>query len=139
MGTLLGFIATGLYVIVYIIDLIRVFIVNIKRSSYLKRIDKENFTSAFEADVFGNYQYKETWNWMFCKSGHNIFGVFGETLSSAFGKGRRDDTLNGFGLVISYLLDFVWFPDWKKGGHCKASIMDDYQIKINQKSYTRRL
>lgn len=132
MGIILSFIATILYILLYIVDFIRVLIVNIKRSAYIKKVDKERFTTALQADVFGNYQYKDLFNWMFCKKGKVLFGVFGETISSALGKGRRDEKLNGFGFAFSYLLDIIWVTDWLKGGHCKASIMSDIEIEINE-------
>lgn len=138
MGIILSFIATILYVLLYIIDFIRVLIVNIKRSAYVKKVDKERFTTALQADVFGNYQYRDVFNWMFCKKGKVLFGVFGETISSALGKGRKYKKLNGFGFAFSCLLDFMWFTDWLKGGHCKASIMSEERIEEVKKKILKR-
>lgn len=140
MKIILNFIALILYILIYIIDFIRVLIVNIKRSAYFRKIGKSHFTAAYQTDVFGNYQYKDTWNWMFCKKEVNLFGVFGETLSSAFGKGRKTkNTLNGFGIIISYILDFLWVSDWFKGGHCKASIMTNEMIQNNILKYVNNV
>lgn len=110
----------------------------IPKRAFFKSINKVNYTFAFDVDVFGNYLFKNTWNAMFSKSGYE-FGNFGETLSSVFGKKREENTLTTFGLVMSYILDFLfindWFKDWslvwklqfKKVsyiGHSKLSIMD---------------
>lgn len=147
MGFILSPIALFIFALVGAIHSLTTVIINIPRRSFFKKTSKLKFQLAFDIDVFGNYLFRDTWNLIFArKKTHFIcmsyaihpplkFGAFGETLSSAFGRGRRDGWLSFFGWLFSFILDIIWFTDWFKGGHCKASIMSNERIQQIRKSY----
>ena len=128
MGFILNIIALILYALVYIVDYFVTFFKYKGQRGYIKKVSKNHFDKAFRLDVFANLQYKDTWAIVFGRKGYQ-FGRFGETLSSVFGKKRADKSLTYFGYIITYILDLLWFTDWLKGGHCKASIMTEERIK----------
>ncbi len=147
MGFLLAPIALFLFALVGTVHSVVTLLTNISRRAFFKTTSQVKFQLAFDIDVFGNYLFRETWKFLFVKKNlHKVylsyavctpktFGVFGETISSALGRGRRDGWLSFFGWLFSWLLDIIWFTDWFKGGHCKASIMTDQRIHEIRKSF----
>lgn len=127
MGFFLSIIALILFVFVYILDEITTLVINVKGRKWFKVTAKRKFTKAFKVDVFANYLFPDFWNAAFSKGGYR-FGVFGETLSSCFGKKRLEKSLSWFGYVVSWTIDAIDFTTWKRGGHCVASIMTDEAI-----------
>jgi hypothetical protein len=127
MGFILSIIALSLFVLVYLLDELTVLVINVKGKKWFKTTAKRKFTKAFKVDVFANYLFPDFWNFAFSKGGYK-FGVFGETLSSCFGKKRLEKSLNWFGLFVSWIIDAIDFTTWKKRGHCIASIMTEEEI-----------
>ena len=134
MGFLLAPIALFLFALVGSIHSIVTLLIAIPRRAFFKTTSKLKFQLAFDIDVFGNYLFRDTWNVIFAWE-TKLFGVFGETISSALGRGRRDGGLSWVGYAFSIFLDVIWVTDWLKGGHCKASIMSEYRIEEIRKSY----
>lgn len=106
---------------------------DVKRRKWYQLIDKRAFEKAFNVDVFGNYQFRELWNWALIKENGYKFGRLGETISSALGRNvlRAELTFIGKGLVA--IIDFIDVSKWKSGFkgdgfHCVASIMTDDEI-----------
>ena len=89
MGFILSIIALSLFVLVYLLDELTVLVINVKGKKWFKTTAKRKFTKAFKVDVFANYLFPDFWNFAFSKGGYK-FGVFGETLSSCFGKKRLE-------------------------------------------------
>jgi len=50
------------------------------------------------------------------------FGNKNETMSSAIGKKAVEKSLNYWGWFWYYFLYAIDYSNWKKGGHCVASI-----------------
>lgn len=128
MGFLLSIIALILFVFVYILDEITMLVIDVRNKKWFKTTAKRKFNKAFKVDVFANFLFPSFWNAAFSKGGYR-FGVFGETLSSCFGKKRLEKSLSWFGLVVSWTIDCIDFTTWRKGGHCIASVMTEEQIE----------
>lgn len=116
-----------LFLVLFVVNFFFSLVYDVKDRKWFKLTTKRNKRKAVLIDVFGNYIFSDFWNFAFSKSGYK-FGVFGETLSSCFGKKRLEKSLTIFGLIISYIIDFIDFGNWYKGGHCIASIMTEEQI-----------
>lgn len=127
MGFILATLALLLFAVVYLLSGIGDLFIDIKDRKWFKTASKRKFNKAFKVDVFGNWLFKDFWNVILSKGGYE-FGRFGETLSSVFGKKRMEGSLNILGYVISIIIDIIDFTKWKKGGHCKASIMTEDKI-----------
>ena len=127
MGFILSFIALILLAIVHIVDFLLDSTIGVAKRKWFKVVSKRHFRTAFVVDVFANYTYQSTWNLLFSTGGYE-FGRLGETLSSCFGKKRKENSLTMFGIAIRFIIDVVDFTKWFKGGHCVASIMNDKQI-----------
>lgn len=127
MGFILSYIAIILFVFIYLLDSIIILIIDVKNRKWFRTVNKQKYTKAFDIDVFANYLFPKTWNLLLGSRGYQ-FGRFGETLSSAIGRKYIENSLSWFGYFIYYFLYLVDFSTWKAGGHCKASIMHDYQI-----------
>ena len=134
MGFILAPIALFLFAIIGVIHSFVTLLTNISGRAFFKRKSAKKYQFAFDVDVFGNYLFRNTWNVFFAKES-KLFGGFGETISSALGKGRRDGGLSWFGYAFSIFLDVIWVTDWFKGGHCKASIMSNERIEEIRKTY----
>ena len=135
MGFILAPIALLLFSLIGFVHSFVTIVINVKRRAFFRNVSKIKSKFAFDVDVFGNYLFAETWNLLFCKKGYKVFGVFGETISSGLGKLLRDKKASWFGYAFAYFLNFIWFTDWFRGGHCKVSIMKNYKIKENKNSY----
>jgi hypothetical protein len=122
MGWLLNIVALILFVVIFIIDLfVRIF---------TKRSNKSAYSNGFKINVFGNELFPETLNLFLLKRSVNLFGVFGEPISSVLGKAYRDNQLNYFGHAIRFLVDAFDVPMWIKGkSHCLHWIRSDEEIK----------
>lgn len=122
MGWILNIIALILFVVLHIVDIIvRLF---------TKRSENSAYSNGFKINVFGNELFANTLNIILLKKGVNIFGVFGEPLSSVLGKSYRDNQLNYFGHTIRFLIDAFDIGMWIKGkSHCLYWIRDKKEIK----------
>lgn len=127
MWYFLSILAMVLFLVLFVVNFFFSLVYDVKDRKWFKLTTKRNKRKAVLIDVFGNYIFSDFWNFAFSKSGYK-FGVFGETLSSCFGKKRLEKSLTIFGLIISYIIDFIDFGNWYKGGHCIASIMTEEQI-----------
>lgn len=127
MWYFLSIIAMVLFLVLFVVNFFFSLVYDVKDRKWFRLTTKRNKRKAVLIDVFGNYIFSDFWNFAFSKSGYK-FGVFGETLSSCFGKKRLEKSLTIFGLIISYIIDFIDFGKWYKGGHCIASIMTEEQI-----------
>lgn len=71
--------------------------------------------TAIDIDRFGNRNLRTLLNETLQKNGYK-FGDYRETISSALGKNKRDNTLTKMGIVICNILDFL------DENHCIKSI-----------------
>lgn len=74
---------------------------------------------AFTMDIYANQSFDTLWNTLLRKSGGYSFGKQGETISSALGKNKRDNTLSFLGKALCNLLDFI------DENHCLDAINDN--------------
>jgi len=116
MGFILAILARLLFLIVGIINPMVVAIKYINKRAFWRVQSDYWFTDAMELDIYGNYAYRATWNYLFQKTGYN-FGKKGETISSALGKNQRDNTLTKVGKLMCWILDSI------DKNHCKNSIL----------------
>jgi len=129
MGFILSILAIFLLCIVHVVDYLFSLVYDVKNRQWFNVVGKRNFKKAFNIDVFGNYQYREFWNFAFSKKGNNYkFGKFGETLSSCFGKKQIEKSLSIVGWIFLIIINTIDISKWLKNGHCKASIMTDDEI-----------
>lgn len=73
--------------------------------------------TAIDIDRFGNRNFRTLLNTTLQKNGYN-FGNFAETISSALGKNKRDNTLTKTGKFICFILDVF------DKNHCIKSIKE---------------
>jgi hypothetical protein len=136
MGHLLAPIALFLFVLLYVVDWIIMIVKNIKRRAFFETTSKKNYTKSFLVDIMGYWVFKDSFNFLFCKKETPLFNKFGESISSALGRGYYiGNRLSKFGWVFKWILDIVWITDWFNGGHCKVSIMNDLDIRSIKKKY----
>ena len=102
--------------------------VNRKESGAFKKIDDDLFNSAYEVDVFGNYNLKNLWNTIFIKKDGYKFGQLNkkgycdESISSVLGENQNlGGKLIPIGWAVLFFLFFIDFMKWFKGGHCKSA------------------
>ncbi len=75
-------------------------------------------STAVNIDIFANREFRATWNkFLKTESGYK-FGAVGETISSALGKNKRDNTLTKLGKAICWVLDLI------DKNHCINSIKE---------------
>jgi hypothetical protein len=129
MGFLLSVIALILFVVLYLVEDIVMLFVKVKNRKWYKLSEQRKFIKARKTDVLGNFLFGDLFNAILSKGGYK-FGRFGETLSSVFGKKRKEKSLNWLGFIISKIIDCIDFTKWKKGGHCQWSIMTDKEIEV---------
>lgn len=133
ISILLSIIALFLFTILSFVDLIFLMVKDVKNRKWYQLIDNRAFEKAFNVDVFGNYQFRELWDWaLITKNGYK-FGRLGETISSSLGRNVLKNELNFVGKFLVIIIDFIDFSKWKsgfngKGFHCVASIMTDKEI-----------
>lgn len=114
MGILLYFVAIILYVPLTIINTI---LVLSKYGWKFKTIDDYFYQTAVDIDRFANRNFRTLWNETLQKNGYQ-FGDERETVSSALGKNKRDNTLTQTGKILCDLLDRL------DENHCIKSIKE---------------
>lgn len=113
MGLLLFFIAIALYIPLTIIN---IFAVIYKYGFNFKTINGYFHETAIDIDKFGNRNFRTLLNMTLRKENGYLFGAMDETISSAIGKNKRDNTLTKTGIVLCTILDFL------DKDHCIKSI-----------------
>lgn len=111
MGWVINTLALLLFVAIHIVDVfVRLF---------TKRSENSAYSNGFKINVFGNELFPETLSLLLLKKGINLFGVFGEPISSVLGRAYRDKKLNYFGHIVRFMVDAIDVPMWIKGkSHC---------------------
>lgn len=92
-----------------------------KNYGFLKFMNGFFTSGALDRDKFGNHNYRVGLNFWFSRGGYE-FGNKEETISSVLGKKSLEKSLAFCGWFWYYLLYAVDYSNWKKGGHCVASI-----------------
>lgn len=128
MSVFLSILALIIFVILHVIDSFVVLFKGIRKRKWYKLIKVRYYRKAYNIDVFGNYQFKDTWNLLLSKNGYE-FGKFGETISSVLGKKQIEKSLTKTGWALLFIINIIDFPNLKNGGHCKVSIQNEEQIK----------
>jgi len=113
MGILLYFVAIILYVPLTVINVCAVLY---KYGLTFKTINSYFHETAIDIDRFGNRNFRTLWNMTLRTKDGYKFGDDRETISSAIGKNKRDNTLTKIGKVICSVLDFL------DENHCLKSI-----------------
>lgn len=129
IGFILSIIALILFVFLYVLEDIIMFFVKVKNRKWYKLSEQRKFIKARKTDIIGNFLFADLFNAILSKGGYQ-FGRFGETLSSVFGKKRKEKSLNWLGCAISIIIDCIDFTKWKKGGHCFWAIMSEKEIEV---------
>ena len=115
MGILLYFIAIILYIPLTVIN---AFLVLFKYGWTWKTINDFFYETAVDIDRFANRNFRTLWNETLRKEGGYKFGDERETVSSALGKNKRDNTLTKTGKILCSILDFL------DKNHCLKSIKE---------------
>lgn len=63
--------------------------------------------TAIDIDRFGNHNFRTLLNTLLITEEGYQFGNFKETISSALGKNKRDNTLTKLGKIICSILNFI--------------------------------
>ena len=114
MGILLYFVAIILYLPLTVVNTI---LVLNKYGWKFKTIDDYFFQTAVDIDKFANRNFRTLWNETLQKNGYH-FGDERETVSSALGKNKRDNTLTQTGKILCDILDRI------DENHCIKSIKE---------------
>ena len=114
MGILLYFVAIILYVPLTIVNTI---LVLSKYGFTFKTINNYFYQTAVDIDRFGNRNFRTLWNVTLQKNGYR-FGNINETISSALGKNKINNTLTTAGKVLCFILDTL------DENHCIKSIQE---------------
>lgn len=130
VGVLLYLISYFIELPVLIINFFTVIFLKAKSNGFLKTINGFFLNGAITRDKFANYNYRTGLNFWLLKKTDNkyLFGNPNETISSVLGKNQILKSLTLIGWFLIYFLWLIDIPNWKKGGHCIASI--DNLIKI---------
>ena len=122
MGWIINIVAFFLFWLVFIVDqFIRLF---------TKRSENSAYSNGFKLNVFANELFADTFNIIMLKKQFKEFGVFGEPLSSVFGRCYQNGKLSKFGNVIRFLIDVADIPMLIKGkSHCIEWIRTKEEIK----------
>jgi len=115
MGILLYIIAIILYIPLTVIN---AFLVLFKYGWKFKTINDFFYETAIDIDRFANRNFRTLWNETLRKEGGYKFGDERETVSSALGKNKRDNTLTKTGKILCSILDFL------DENHCLKSIKE---------------
>lgn len=116
IGIILYLVASALFFPIAVLNLV----VSIYKK--IKNPNRAFFATARGIDIFANEAFPILWNTLLRKSGSYTFGHKGETLSSTLGKLQLNGGLSKIGWVVVYILWFIDYKYWKKGGHCLNSI-----------------
>lgn len=114
MGILLFLIAISLFIPLTIVNL---FCVIWKYKISWKTINGYFNNTAIDIDRFGNRNFRTLLNLTLQNNGYQ-FGNINETISSALGKNKRDNTLTKTGLILCFILDSL------DENHCIKSIQE---------------
>lgn len=129
MGIILAPISLFLFIIVFIIESIFSMFFRTKGRKWFRLFSLKMYNKAKLIDIFGNYLFPEFWEFIFSKKGEFYkFGRLGETISSALGKKKLEESLSIGGLIMYYILYLIDMPSWKYKGHCIRYIMSEEQI-----------
>jgi hypothetical protein len=115
MGILLYIIAIILYIPLTVIN---AFLVLFKYGWKFKTINDFFYETAVDIDRFANRNFRTLWNTTLKKENGYKFGDERETVSSALGKNKRDETLTKTGKILCAILDFL------DENHCLKSIKE---------------
>jgi hypothetical protein len=115
MGIILYFIAIILYIPLTVINAI---LVLFKYGWKFKTINDFFYETAVDIDRFANRNFRTLWNETLRKEGGYKFGDERETVSSALGKNKRDNTITKTGKILCSILDFL------DKNHCLKSIKE---------------
>jgi hypothetical protein len=116
MGILLYIIALILFIPLSVINFI---LVLYKYGLGWKTVNGFFHETAVDLDRFGNRNFRTLWN-MTLRTKHGYrFGNIQETISSALGKNKRDNTLTLTGKILCMILDFL------DENHCIKSIQEN--------------
>jgi hypothetical protein len=115
MGILLYFIAIILYIPLTVINAI---LVLFKYGWKWKTINAFFYETAIDIDRFANRNFRTLWNETLRKEEGYKFGDERETVSSALGKNKSDNTLTKTGKILCSILDFL------DKNHCLKSIKE---------------
>ncbi len=122
VGILLYLIASIIFPIAAIANLLVTIWKSIKLKGFYATMNTNFFNIAKQVDIFANESFPILWNTIFRRHHGYAFGCKGETLSSSLGKNQLIGKLSLFGwvfVIILYILDVKY---WGKGGHCLNSI-----------------
>lgn len=125
---LVGIYAIFIYIFKYVFAISFVYVVGkhlIGRQwkETLPVMNKYLYKSIMNWDIYSNQEFYSLFNFVFLKKDSVfLFGKAGETISSNLGKNQLDKTLTIFGWALVYILWAIDIPNWRKGGHCVASI-----------------
>lgn len=114
MGIILFFVAIILFIPLTVINL---FFVLWNYKIKWSTINGYFYQTAIDIDRFGNSNFRTLLNLTLQKNGYK-FGNINETISSALGKNKRDNTLTKIGLILCYILDSL------DENHCIKSIQE---------------
>jgi hypothetical protein len=114
MGIVLFLIAVALFIPLTVINF---FCVLWKYRIKLSTINGFFHETAIDIDRFGNRNFRTLLNMTLQSNGYQ-FGNINETISSALGKNKRDNTLTKIGLILCYILDSI------DENHCINSISE---------------
>lgn len=92
---------------------------------------KYNYNSAFNLDIYAQYNFRSLWNLIFSKGGFKFGTNKEETISSVLGFKKLEKSLRWFGLVWYYFLYAVDVTKWGEGGHCANAIDWELHELIN--------
>ena len=112
MGWIINIVAFFLFWLVFIVDqFIRLF---------TKRSENSVYSNGFKLNVFANVLFADTLNIIMLKKGFKEFGVFGEPLSSVYGRCYlKNYKFSKTGSVVRFLIDVADVPMLIKGkSHC---------------------
>ena len=107
-----------------LLNILNSFVVSFKyrKDGMFRKWGQYNFDSAFNLDVYGQYNLRTLWNILFFKGGFKFGTNIFETISGVLGFKKLEKTLSYFGLFIYYFLYLIDISKWFKRGHCYCSI-----------------
>ena len=115
MGFILALLARLLFTIVGVINPMVVAIKYANKRAFWKVQNDYWAIDATELDIYGNYAYRATWNWLFQKEGY-LFGKKRETISSALVKNKKLKKLTMVGKSMCFILGII------DKNHCEKSV-----------------
>ena len=127
MGWIINILALLLFPLISVVDLFT--------RLFSKRSENSAYSQGFKINVFANELFGSTSNKLLCKKGKEVFGVFGEPFSSAFGRGNKNKSLNKAGRIIRKIIDVFDIPMIIKGkNHTTQWIRTDKEINEYRKT-----